>query len=42
MGGSAMRRKRNYILRWAIVAGLFVSALVAGILYLMYNAHFNK
>jgi hypothetical protein len=35
MGGSALRRKRKVFLQWAIAAGLFVSALVAGILYLI-------
>jgi len=35
MGGRAARRKRRLILRWSIVAGLLVSGIVAGILYLM-------
>ena len=35
MGGRAARRKRMMILKWSIVAGLLVSGLVAGILYLM-------
>jgi hypothetical protein len=35
MGGSALRRKRKLFLQWAIAAGLFVSALVAGLLYLL-------
>jgi hypothetical protein len=35
MGGRAARRKRRIILRWSIVAGLLVSGIVAGILYLM-------
>jgi len=34
-GGKALRRKRKVILRWSILAGVFVSAAVAGILYLM-------
>jgi hypothetical protein len=33
MGGRAYRRKRRMFLYWAIVAGLFVSAIVAGLLY---------
>jgi hypothetical protein len=33
MGGKAMRRKRKFMLLWAIVAGLFVSATLAGALY---------
>jgi hypothetical protein len=35
MGGRALRRKRKLILQWSIVAGLFASALVAWILYLI-------
>ena len=35
MGGTASRRKRQRIFRWSIVAGLFTSAIVAGILYLL-------
>jgi hypothetical protein len=38
MGGSAMRRKRKLILQWSIAAGLGVSAIVAGLLYLLYTA----
>jgi len=38
MGGSAMRRKRKLILQWSIAAGLCVSAIVAGILYLLYSS----
>jgi hypothetical protein len=37
MGGSNMRRKRKRILQWSIIAGLCASAIVAGLLYLMYN-----
>jgi hypothetical protein len=37
MGGSALRRKRKLMLQWSIVAGLFVSAIVASVLYLMYQ-----
>ena len=33
MGGRNLRRKRRIILKWSIVAGLFVSALLAYILY---------
>ena len=32
-GGKAMRRKRKQFLQWAIAAGLFVSLVVACILY---------
>lgn len=35
MGGKNLRRKRNKILGWSIVAGLFTSAIVAGIIYLI-------
>jgi hypothetical protein len=35
MGGRALRRKRKVILQWSIVAGLFASAVVAWILYLI-------
>jgi hypothetical protein len=35
MGGRAYRRKRNMFLAWAIVAGLFVSVIVAGLLYFL-------
>ncbi len=37
MGGRALRRKRKLILQWSIAAGLFASALVTGILYLLYS-----
>ena len=33
MGGRALRRKRRVFLIWAVVAGLFVSGILAGILY---------
>jgi len=35
MGGKALRQKRRRILLWAIVAGLFVSAALGGLLVLM-------
>ena len=35
MGGRALRRKQRVILRWSIVAGLLVSGVVAGLLYLI-------
>ena len=35
MGGRGLRRKRRIILFWAVVAGLIVSALLAGFLYLL-------
>jgi len=34
MGGSAARRKQRRILGWAIAAGLVVSAVLAGLLFL--------
>jgi hypothetical protein len=37
MGGKAMRRKRKLFFRWSIAAGLFVSGLVAGLLYWLYE-----
>jgi len=35
MGGRARRQKEMRFLRWSIAAGLLVSAIVAGILYLI-------
>ena len=35
MGGKAMRRKRKLMLQWAIVAGLFVSLVLACLLFWM-------
>jgi len=35
MGGRNLRRKRRIILQWSIVTGLFVSALLACVLYLL-------
>jgi hypothetical protein len=37
MGGRAYRRKQKMILKWSIAAGLLVSAILAGILYLIYR-----
>jgi ABC-type Fe3+ transport system permease subunit len=34
-GGRASRRKRRVFFWWAIAAGLFVSAIVGGVLYLI-------
>jgi hypothetical protein len=39
MGGRALRRKRRIFLMWAIVAGLFVSAIFAGLLYFLSSHH---
>jgi hypothetical protein len=35
MGGRAARAKRKRILQWSIVIGLVVSAIVAGVLYIV-------
>ena len=35
MGGRALRKKQRLFLRWSIAIGLVVSALTAGILYLI-------
>jgi hypothetical protein len=32
-GGRAMRRKRMIMLQWAVVAGIFVSAVLGFLLY---------
>ncbi|MGO8675106.1 MAG: hypothetical protein ACLQVX_04455 [Limisphaerales bacterium] len=37
MGGKALRRKQIVILKWTIAAGLFVSGMVACLLYVMYR-----
>jgi len=37
MGGRASLRKRKLFLQWAIAAGLFVSVMVAGLLYLLHT-----
>ena len=35
MGGRNLRRKRRDILQWSIVAGIFTSAVLAIVLYLI-------
>jgi hypothetical protein len=35
MGGRNLQRKRKVILSWSIIAGLFTSAILAGLLYWM-------
>ena len=35
MGGRASRRKQKIILQWSLVFGVLVSAIVAGVLYLI-------
>jgi hypothetical protein len=35
MGGRNLRRKRRVILQWSIVAGIFTSAVLAIVLYLI-------
>jgi hypothetical protein len=35
MGGRNLRRKRRVILQWSIVAGIFTSAVLAVLLYLI-------
>lgn len=35
MGGSAARRKHRRILWWSIVAGVLVSVVVAGVMFLL-------
>jgi hypothetical protein len=37
-GGKAARRKEKMFLIWAVVCGLFASAAVAGVLYLISGA----
>jgi len=37
MGGRAVRAKRRLMLKWSIAAGLFVSAIVALLLYYLGN-----
>jgi hypothetical protein len=41
MGGKAVRRKRKMMLQWSVATGIFVSAVVGGLLYLMHSSrHF--
>ena len=35
MGGRAARRKHRYFLKWSIIAGLGISAILAALLYLL-------
>ncbi len=35
MGGRSLRRKRRIILGWSIAAGLFTSAIVAALIYIL-------
>jgi hypothetical protein len=39
MGGRALRRKQKVILKWSIAAGLLVSGLLAGLLYLISRSY---
>ena len=39
MGGRALRRKNRTILHWALAAGVVVSLLVAGLLYVISFEH---
>jgi hypothetical protein len=41
MGGKALRRKQKVIFKWTIAAGLFFSALVAGLLYVLYRMQYR-
>jgi hypothetical protein len=41
MGGKALRRKRKAVLRWTIATGLFFSALVACLLYVLYRMQYR-
>lgn len=40
MGGRAMRRKRNAMLVWALIAGFFVSVLFAAVIYWVHSRGF--
>jgi len=40
MGGRNLRRKRIFILKWSIVAGLFTSIILAVVLYLISRSRF--
>ena len=35
MGGRAARRKNLYFLKWSIIAGLGISAILAALMYLL-------
>ncbi|HVV00965.1 MAG TPA: hypothetical protein VHH88_06355 [Verrucomicrobiae bacterium] len=37
MGGRALRQKRKMMLQWAIATGLFISVIVGGLLYFLYQ-----
>jgi hypothetical protein len=37
MGGRALRKKRKMMLQWSIAAVVCVSALVAGLIYYLYD-----
>jgi len=39
-GGRAARRKQHYFLKWAIVAGLGLSAILALVMYLLNRPSF--
>ena len=39
MGGRALRKKNLVFLRWAIIAGILVSGVLACLLYLMNRGH---
>jgi hypothetical protein len=40
MGGRNLRRKRRIILQWSIVAGIFTSAVLAVLLYLISKSRY--
>lgn len=40
MGGKNLRRKRRKILQWSIIAGIFTSAALAFLLYLISKSGF--
>ncbi len=37
MGGRNLRRKQKWMLQWSIAAGLFISAILAWLLYWISN-----
>jgi hypothetical protein len=41
MGGKALRRKRKTVLKWTIAIGLFFSAVVACLLYVLYRVQYR-